>query len=151
MIQRTITKAYLIRHRNNRLELADEKARLNEINENKGGLTSPQITGMPHGSGTSDPVCDEAINATDLQAYVYELSGMIEEENCFIEKHIRRLDEPKQKQVIRLRYISCMDWDDVLFNMFGDNRNFIDNYDSYKRRMFALHRKAIDNLRDLTK
>lgn len=151
MKSKIIDKQYLQKHRELIQEIADEQARLDAINENKGRISSPQITGMPHGSSTSDPTSTNAINDAELAEYINQLKMQLKIEKQYIEDHVRQLENPKHKQVIRLRYLSNKDWDDVLLCMFGQNKNFSMNQDSYSRRMYGLHRRAIEELYKMTK
>lgn len=46
------------------LQYEDKKNRINDLNNT---YRSPQVTGLPHGSGTSNPVEEAAIKADQLQ------------------------------------------------------------------------------------
>ena len=151
MKSKIIDKHYLQKHRELIQEIEDEQARLNTVNENKGRISSPQITGMPHGSSTSDPTSTNAIKDVELAEYINKLKMQLEIEEQYIETFVRRLENPKQKQVIRLRYLSNYDWDDVLISMFGQKEKFSMRQDSYSRRMYGLHRRAIEELYKMTK
>lgn len=141
-----ITQEYLIEHRKLKRELLDEIKRLNYINLDKASIASPQVTGMPRGSSTGDPTANDAIKASDQEAYVYDLKLEVNAEERIIESYIRRLGDEKYKQVIRLRYLSALDWDDILVQMYGEKSNFELKYESYKRRMYGIHRKAVDEI-----
>ena len=141
-----ITQEYLIEHRKLKRELLDEIKRLNYINLDKASIASPQVTGMPRGSSTGDPTANDAIKASDQEAYVYSLKLKVDSCEHVIESYVRRLSDEKYKQVIRLRYLSALDWDDVLIQMYGDKQNFYLKQESYKRRMYGVHRKAVDEI-----
>lgn len=141
-----ITQEYLIEHRKLKRELLDEIKRLNYINLDKASIASPQVTGMPRGSSTGDPTANDAIKASDQEAYVYSLKAKVDSCEHVIESYVRRLSDEKYKQVIRLRYLSALDWDDVLIQMYGDKHNFDLKQESYKRRMYGVHRKAVDEI-----
>ena len=141
-----ITREYLTEHRKLKRELSDEMKRLNYINLDKASLASPQVTGMPRGSSTGDPTAKDAIKSSDQEAYVYNLKLKVDAQERVIESYIRRLGDEKYKQVIRLRYLSALDWDDILVLMYGEKNNFELKYESYKRRMYGVHRKAVDEI-----
>lgn len=144
-----ITKELLIEHRKLKRELSDEIKRLNYINLEKESITSPQVTGMPRGSSVGDPTANDAIKATEQETYVHDLKSIVDAEEREIESYVRRLSDEKHKQVIRLRYLSALDWDDVLTQMYGEKHNFDLKYESYKRRMYGVHRKAIDEISEI--
>lgn len=149
MIGVPITDRYLDKHRNLQIELADEKERW-ELQE-QGNIAPPNLSGMPTAGGfTGDPTSRDAINNMSLEKFLNGLDKQVEEEEAYIESYLNMLTLPKQKQVIRLRYINHLEWSDVLKIMFGKKSDFYLKEDTYKRRMFGIRRAAIDSLYKMT-
>lgn len=149
MIGVPITDRYLEKHRNLQIELADETERW-EMQE-KGNIASPSLSGMPTAGGfTGDPTSKAAMNNLSLEEFLNGLDKKVAEEEDYIEHYLNMLTLPKQKQVIRLRYLNSMEWNDVLKVMFGKKADFYLKEDTYRRRMFGIRRDAIDSLHKMT-
>lgn len=48
-----------------------------------------------------------------------------------------------------MRYIDQEDWKYITYSMFGNKKNYDYNLESYKQRVFRLHKSAIINLIDI--
>ena len=76
-------------------------------------ISSPQITGMPHGTGVSNPV----------EQYFLKKEALLEKLNQKIEKYtdeltrvegvIERIDDPEIRAIARMRFILNMKWEDI--------------------------------------
>ena len=81
-------------------------------------ISSPQITGMPHGTGVSNP----------LEKYLLKKEALIEKLNQKIEKYtdelirieevIERIDDPEIRAIARMRFIQNMKWEDIGEKMY---------------------------------
>lgn len=76
-------------------------------------ISSPEITGMPHGTGISNPVLSYVLKKEALteklnqkiEKYAYELAR--------IEGIIERIDDIEVRTIARMRFILCMKWEDI--------------------------------------
>ena len=76
-------------------------------------ISTSQITGMPHGTGVSNP----------LEKYLLKKEALIEKLNQKIEKYteelirieevIERIDDPEIRAIARMRFIQNMKWEDI--------------------------------------
>ncbi len=64
-------------------------------------------------------------------------------------KQIHKGRWAKKRAVLRLRYIDGYLWEDVNEILFGDKDDFIEREDSYRRRMFAIHNEALEELAEI--
>ena len=81
-------------------------------------ISSPQITGMPHGTGVSNPI----------EAYFLKKEALIEKLNQKIEKYteelmriediIEKIDDPEIRAIARMRFIQNMKWEDIGDKMY---------------------------------
>ena len=53
---------------------------------------------------------------------------------------IRNADE--MIQLMKMRYLERMEWEDVCFRLYGDNRDYAARHRSYRRKLFRLHDQA---------
>lgn len=82
-----------------------------------GGLGAVSNDGLPHGSGVADPTADTAARATKIAA---ELSQKLNE--CIdlrlqIEQAVNALNEPRERELMRRRYIEGQRWEQVAYEM----------------------------------
>ena len=86
-------------------------------------ISSPQLTGMPHGTGVSNPIV----------SYVLKKEALIEKLNQKIEKYtdeliriegiIERIDDIEVRAIARMRFIQCMKWEDIGDKIHLDRTN----------------------------
>lgn len=86
-------------------------------------ISSPQITGMPHGTGVSNPI----------EAYFLKKEKLIEKLNQKIERYTEELmriegvidsiDDIEVKAIARMRFIQCMKWEDIGEKIHLDRTN----------------------------
>ena len=99
-------------------------------------ISSPQITGMPHGTEVSNP----------LETYLLKKEALIEKLNQKIEKYtdeliriegvIDRIDDIEVRAIARMRFIQNMKWEDIGEKMYLERttcskklRKYIDSMD----------------------
>lgn len=66
-----------------------------------------------------------------------------------IEAAIKSITGPRwadRREVLRLRYVDGLKWEDAAERLFGDNPKFWDRQDVFLRRAFKLHRAALEAL-----
>ena len=76
-------------------------------------ISSPQMNGMPHGSGVSKP----------LEMYLLKKEALIEKLNRKIEKYteeltriediLDKIEDAEVRAIARMRFILCMKWEDI--------------------------------------
>lgn len=86
-------------------------------------ISSPELTGMPHGTGISNPIVSYVIKK---EALIEKLNQKIEkytEELIRIEEVIERIDDPEVRAIARMRFIQCMKWEDIGEKIHLDRTN----------------------------
>ena len=76
-------------------------------------INSPQMTGMPHGTGVSNPIEKYFLKK---EALIEKLNSKIErytDELLRIEGIIDLIDDPEVRAIARMRFISNMKWEDI--------------------------------------
>lgn len=76
-------------------------------------ISSPELTGMPHGTGVSNPI----------ERYFLKKEALMEKLNAKVEKYteelmrvegvIERIDDPEVRAIARMRFILNMKWEDI--------------------------------------
>lgn len=76
-------------------------------------ISSPQMTGMPHGSGISNPTVSYVIKKEELTERLNQKIAKYTEELVRIENIIDRIDDVEVKAIARMRFVQCMNWEDI--------------------------------------
>ena len=86
-------------------------------------ISSPSMSGMPHGTDLSSPIESYCIKKEKL---LEKLNGKIEkytEELIRIEAVIDSIDDVEVKAIARMRFIQCMKWEDIGDKIHLDRTN----------------------------
>lgn len=99
-------------------------------------ISSPTITGMPHGTGVSNPIETYFLKK---EALIEKLNKKIEkytEELARVEDIIDSIDDPEIRAIARMRFILTMKWEDIGEKIHLERttcskklRKYIDNMD----------------------
>ncbi len=84
-------------------------------------IKGQQLTGMPRGSGSSDPTGRNAVEIAKYEKLLEEVEYRTTVQINKIMQYIQTIDDSYLRQVIFLRDISCLPWDTVAAEMGGDN------------------------------
>lgn len=76
-------------------------------------IKGQEITGMPFVTGTSDKVGDLVTRICDTEAVIRGLLARIQIERRKIIEYIESIDDSFLRQIIFLRNVSCMNWNQV--------------------------------------
>lgn len=76
-------------------------------------MTSSQITGMPHGSGISNPVVSYILKKEALIERLDKKIAEYTEELVRIEDIIDKIDDPEVKAIARMRFVQCFKWEEI--------------------------------------
>lgn len=76
-------------------------------------ISSPQITGMPHGTGVSNPVVNYVLKKEALMEKLNQKIAKYTEELIRIESIIDRIDDTEVRAIARMRFIQNMKWEDI--------------------------------------
>ena len=117
------------------------------LNNKLTGLGAMEITDMPRSpSPPKDRLTDLVNRKIELEE---ELKSIIEEqaaERKAIIKLLKKLKSADERGVIKFRYLLCLEWYDVNFSMFGAKEDFDEKEESYLRRVYNIHGRALINI-----
>ena len=86
-------------------------------------ISSPSMSGMPHGSDLSSPVESYCLKKEKL---LEKLNAKIEkytEELIRIEEIIDNIEDVEIRAIARMRFIQCMKWEDIGEKIYLDRTN----------------------------
>jgi len=105
------------------------------------------ITGLPKGPGPSlDRIGNFLQRKEELEAQLVERFEKAKETRAQIEAVLRYVKKADCRMVIRFRYIDRMGWDEITETLFITEPELLEKFDSYKRRVFGYHRKALEEM-----
>ena len=92
--------------------------------ECKSLVKGQEITDMPFGSGNSDKVANLAIEIADTKAVIRGMLAEIQIQRRKIIDYIESIDDSLLRQIMFLRNVSCMNWNQVAKEL-GNNENCV--------------------------
>ena len=87
-------------------------------------IKGQQITGMPHVPGVSDKVGDLVATMADIEAIIRGKLAEIQMQKKRIIEYINNIDDSLLRQIMFLRNVSCMSWNQIA-NELGSNENCV--------------------------
>lgn len=126
--------------------------RLACLDMSMGAPSTPNLTGMPGGSGDGSSKQErDYIKKEELRE---KLDAMNAEENNLreeIEGMIERMEKPDEQTVIEMRYLDYDRWRDISVALYGDEPDYDENEQRYLKRTFRVHGSALMTLTRLYK
>ena len=108
-----------------------------------GEPSGPNLSGMPHSGGISDPTGSAALRKMELEKRIRQKQEQAEAERAAIEEMTEQMTDPDEGLVIQMRYIDLVEWPDITFALFGKAMDYIEKIDSYERRTYRIHGRAL--------
>lgn len=98
-------------------------------------ISSPQLTGVPHGSGISNPVVSYVIRKEELIERLNQKIARYTEELVRIENIIDTIDDPEVRVIARLRFVQCLKWEEIGEKVHLDRTNCARKLKKYIKTM----------------
>lgn len=108
---------------------------------------SPSISDMPKAHNSdNDKMNGMVAEKFEIEDELEEKRQLQMQERAELTTIIRKLKQPDERAVIRLRYFSSGSWDDVNDALFGGKSDFMEREDTYLRRTHRVHGCALVNI-----
>lgn len=144
-----VDKMFLKEHMHNREELQDEIGRY-ELIINSNMPQAIKMDGMPHGSqGTADSIFYNTMEKLETEKKIKDLREKIEKEYGIINLVIEKLAYPVEKKIIKMRYFNCMDWSDIREAEYAQRKDYHENMEKYKDKIFKVHASALKHMKEI--
>lgn len=143
-----INKTYLISHIILLEEIGIQEEHLQEIEEEMTAIPARSNDGMPHGSRKENDRMAVLLERKEkIEKKVKELQLKEKQERYKIEKDMNSANlDTIEEQIIYLRYICGYDWSRVQKILFIKKNDYYAKEQSYKRRMFRIHKRALEKM-----
>lgn len=146
-----IDKTYLIGHIVLLEEIGIQEEHLQEIQEEITNIPARNNDGMPRGSAKeSDRMAKKIEMKEKIESKLNRLKERAEEEEQIIKGNIKAANmDAIESQLMDLRYICGYDWGRVQRIMYMNKYDYYTKEQSYKRKMFRVHKKALKKMKIL--
>ena len=114
------------------LEIKGLEDRIKEVSSTIVG--SAKLTGMPHGSGKSDPVNDKVELLIRLKNKLESRKNKSLKELEKIEDYISEIEDIETRLIFTKRYVELKKWDVIAKEMFMSERNVYRKHSEYLKR-----------------
>lgn len=127
-------------------EIEQIEEQINRLGD--GLIGAVNINDMPHSqSKIHDSMAEVACKMADLaQVMAIKLNVAIAL-RTEIEQCIDSLEEPRERLLMRSRYIDGLNWNRVAECLYGKQTDFMDRFDSYLRTVYRQHGRILQKLK----
>ena len=98
-------------------------------------ISSPQVTGIPRGSGKSEPPAEYTLKKEYLEGKLKQAEAKHDSEFKRITAIIDQIDDPSIQEIARLRLIHYMKWEDIGERVYLDRTNCARKLKKYIKNM----------------
>ena len=109
------------------------------------GDIAAQTLGVSRSSASAgdDAVCGMVSSLEELAAKVSHLQAAVKTEGDILDRAISALRVAEQREILIMRYLDGMDWEDVVFCKYGGQADFIPREEDYRQAAYSLHNRAV--------
>ena len=86
-------------------EIDENNREMDELRTREENCSSPEITGMPRGSGTKDKLSEIVAKLVDLQQYVNEQTDRLIDLRAEITRQINEMKDQRSRVILSKRYL----------------------------------------------
>ena len=117
-----------------------------------GSPSSPDLSGMPRGSGNGNSKTErQIIQKEELKSEIKDMTRRECEERTELERLVKEMQDPDEQTVIEMRYFDNVKWRPICDALYSSNPDYIDKVDKYMKRIFKIHGSALQTLTRIQK
>ncbi len=140
-------KDILYSYRDYEREIENKTELLERLTVKLEGVGAQNITDMPRApSPANDRISDLISQKIEVEEMLTMDIEKFREKRRYIRGLIRSLRSADEREVIRFRYLVGMEWYDVTDAMFGAKQDYLAKADSYQRRTYSIHARALNHI-----
>ncbi len=144
-----VDKDYLKMHLQHRIELREEQEWYAALYM-QSSMKAINMDGMPHGSSSvGDTAYYNILEKVETEKKIKNLNAVIEKEYAAINEILDKMQNPTEKKILKMRYFQCLDWSEIRKLEFGARRDYYENEDKYKNKVFKIHGSALKHIKEV--
>ena len=117
-----------------------------------GSPSSPNLSGMPRGSGNGNSKTErQIIQKEELKSEIKDMTRREYKERTELERLVKEMQDPDEQTVIEMRYFDNVKWRPICDALYSSNPDYIDKVDKYMKRIFKIHVSALQTLTRIQK
>lgn len=117
-----------------------------------GSPSSPNLSGMPRGSGNGNSKTErQIIQKEELKSEIKDMTRREYKERTELERLVKEMQDPDEQTVIEMRYFDNVKWRPICDALYSSNPDYIDKVDKYMKRIFKIHGSALQTLTRIQK
>ncbi len=117
-----------------------------------GSPSSPNLSGMPRGSGNGNSKTErQIIQKEELKSEIKDMTRREYKERTELEHLVKEMQDPDEQTVIEMRYFDNVKWRPICDALYSSNPDYIDKVDKYMKRIFKIHGSALQTLTRIQK
>lgn len=117
-----------------------------------GSPSSPNLSGMPGGSGDGNSKTErQIIQKEELKSEIKDMTRREYKERTELERLVKEMQDPDEQTVIEMRYFDNVKWRPICDALYSSNPDYIDKVDKYMKRIFKIHGSALQTLTRIQK
>ena len=130
-------------------DIEEQTERVEVLRDKMTSVSAPILTGMPKNpSPDPDHMTMAIYKITAIEEDIKQKQRKLLQEMDWIESVISYLKTGKERCIIRYKYIDMESWNDTFFHVYGGEEDFTEREDTYNRKMYATHKKALQKMVD---
>ena len=117
-----------------------------------GSPSSPNLSGMPGGSGDGNSKTErQIIQKEELKSEIKDMTRREYKERTELERLVKEMQDPDEQTVIEMRYFDNVKWRPICDALYSSNPDYIDKVEKYMKRIFKIHGSALQTLTRIQK
>lgn len=131
-------------------EIDNQLERIGNIEIAMAAPPGPDLSGMPKAKGgISDRTSMMVERKMELEKQIDRLKAEEKAERKAIESMAELMGDPDERLVIQLKYLDRASWSGITAALYGSRPDFADKADTYQRRMYRIHGRALLSLAEI--
>lgn len=137
-------KDWLKAYQQNELHIDQQLEKLRTLRARMTSIAAQEITDMPRApSSPKDRMSEYMVRVDELERSIKMCIEIQDFCKATLQELIKKLESPKQRKIIKLRYLYGMEWSDVTRECYKDKPDYDVKLQAYQKRVYRDHERAL--------
>lgn len=125
-------------------EIDDLLEKLRTLRASVTSISAQEITDMPKAaSAAKDTLAEYMVRVEELERRINEKIAAHQLGKKAIEGVLEKMESPKQRRIIKFRYLDGLEWSDVIYQCYHDKKDYTEKIKAYSKRVYRDHDRAL--------